>query len=168
MPDCMRSLQLEQSIPVRNKTATRPWQHVLEPLSGYLWLAAIMANPGLTRFEAARFASAFNFGPGHDSNRTVAGLVEEILKHWPGRWQDKADPQPVHEATLLQLATDKAHAFLEWSPVWDFSESIAQTVQWYLAVMTNSGPEQPRELTVRQIQSYSRHAAERRMAWAVS
>ena len=61
--------------------------------------------------------SAFNFGPDHEANRTVAELVQEVLKHWPGRWEDKSDPKAVHEAELLELSIDKARALLGWSPV---------------------------------------------------
>ena len=61
----------------------------------------------------------------------MAELVKEVLKHWPGRWEDRSDPKAVHEANLLQLATDKAHALLGWAPVWTFPTAIEQTVQWY-------------------------------------
>ena len=123
VPDCIRALQAGRAIPVRNKDATRPWQHVLEPLSGYLWLAAVLAKPGLRPLPAERFATAFNFGPGHDANRTVGELVEEVLKSWPGRWEDRPEPAEAHEAGLLQLSTDKASALLGWSPVWTFPEA---------------------------------------------
>src|SRR5262249_49914301 len=79
-PDCVRALQIGQSIPVRNKMSTRPWQHVLEPLSGYLWLAAVLANPSLRPFDRQLYDSAFNFGPGNESNRSVLDLVQEVLK----------------------------------------------------------------------------------------
>ena len=111
VPDCCRALQRGEAIPVRNKTATRPWQHVLEPLSGYLWLAARLHQPSTFNHQ---LASAFNFGPGNEANRTVAELVTELLQHWPGRWEDKSDPHAVHEASLLHLATDKANALLDW------------------------------------------------------
>ncbi len=93
VPDSLRALQNNQPIPVRNKVATRPWQHVLEPLSGYLWLAAVLANPQLTRHDLSRFTPAFNFGPGHEANRSVEVLVREVLRHWPGKWEDKSDPK---------------------------------------------------------------------------
>ena len=150
VPDCIRALQANQVIPVRNKVATRPWQHVLEPLSGYLNLAAALAgNPAL--------ATTFNFGPTHESNRTVADLVQEILKHWPGRWEDQSDPQAVHEAGLLQLSIDKAYALLGWTPVWGFSTAIEQTVQWY---------QNPSRVTVHQIAQYTAAAKQRGLLWA--
>ena len=132
VPDCMRAIQCGESIPVRNKVATRPWQHVLEPLSGYLWLGACLHSPQLSAFSS-QLTSAFNFGPALSSNRSVAVLVQEILLHWPGQWVDKSDPNAVHEANLLNLATDKAFHFLGWSPAWPFAETIARTVAWYKA-----------------------------------
>ena len=158
VPDCIRALQNDQPIPVRNKTATRPWQHVLEPLSGYLWLAALLATSPLPL--ASSLASAFNFGPTFESNRTVAELVKEMLKHWPGRWEDKSDPQAVHEAGLLQLAIDKAQALLGWRPVWEFPTAIEQTVQWYRA----AGDKQA--LTGRQINEYVARARALGLPWA--
>ena len=126
-------------IPVRNKTATRPWQHVLEPLGGYLWLGAkLSVDDGSV--ESGHLDSAFNFGPELSSNRTVLQLVEEILKTWDGRWDDKSDPHAVHEAKLLNLATDKAFHLLNWHPVWNFEQTIAKTVDWYHSVAKSPTP----------------------------
>jgi CDP-glucose 4,6-dehydratase len=160
VPDCARALQTGAPIPVRNKTATRPWQHVLEPLSGYLWLAARLAQSELP----GRLDSAFNFGPGHDANRTVKELVEESLKHWPGTWQDKSDPKAVHEAHLLQLTTDKAHALLGWSPAWKFSDAVEHTIKWYRAV-SEGGPTVAQELTSVQIAEYVSAARAQNAPW---
>lgn len=124
MPDCIRALQGGTSILVRNKVSTRPWQHVLEPLSGYLQLGAQL-------HRNAALATAFNFGPALSSNRTVAELVKEVLKHWPGGWEDMSDPSAVHEAKLLNLSTDKAFHWLQWQPVWDFEQTVFKTVSWY-------------------------------------
>src|SRR5580700_11359959 len=81
MPDCVNALQQNKPILVRNRRATRPWQHVLEPLSGYLWLGASLAKAKLRRYDLPALASAFNFGPNRDANRTVEELVEEVLRH---------------------------------------------------------------------------------------
>jgi CDP-glucose 4,6-dehydratase len=172
VPDCVRALIKGGSIPVRNKVATRPWQHVLEPLSGYLCLgAALAADKSLGdkslqpfHFPAATYRSAFNFGPALASNKTVAELVQEILKHWPGEWLDKSDPNAPHEAKLLNLATDKAHHFLAWSPAWSFAETIAQTVTWYREAC--SGGADVHSLTTRQIQAYEATAKHAGIAWA--
>ena len=162
VPDCIRALQKCEVIPVRNKVATRPWQHVLEPLSGYLWLGACLSDRQLPSFSA-QLASGFNFGPALSSNRTVADLVQEILKHWPGRWDDKSDPKAVHEAKLLNLATDKAYHFLNWSPVWSFSETIAQTANWY--VRADAAVTDIRQLTTDQIQAYTQAAQALGLRW---
>ena len=131
IPDCVRALGRGDTIPVRNRTATRPWQHVLEPLSGYLWLGAVLAQPALVPFDPGLFRDAFNFGPNKNSNRTVAEVVQEFLRHWPGRWEDRSDPQAVHEANLLQVSTDKAHHYLSWAPVWAFERTFSQAAHWY-------------------------------------
>jgi len=183
VPDCIRALKRGEAIPVRNKVATRPWQHVLEPLSGYLWLGACLAkaaveverlrsgespssdlnlNYNLKQLNA--LSGAFNFGPALSSNRTVADLVREILKHWPGRWDDKSDPHAVHEAKLLNLATDKAHHFLGWKPAWDFEQTINKTVTWYReagALGSNL-----HQLTTEQIIAYTAAAKTSGLAWA--
>ena len=130
VPDCVRSLQKSEAIVVRNKTSTRPWQHVLEPLSGYLWLGACLSKPELSHF-GDRLACAFNFGPELSSNKTVAALVNEVLKHWPGEWLDKSDIHTLHEAKFLNLATDKAFHLLGWKPTWSFERTIVHTVGWY-------------------------------------
>jgi CDP-glucose 4,6-dehydratase len=168
VPDCMRSLANGDAIPVRNKVATRPWQHVLEPLSGYLWLGAALAQDRNgsavpLHFSPATYASAFNFGPALASNRTVAELVQEILKHWPGRWADKSDPNAPHEAKLLNLATDKAHHLLGWYPAWSFAETIARTVAWYHASVSSS-PDH-RSLTSGQIAAYTESARAAGLLW---
>ena len=164
VPDCIRALQRGEAIPVRNKVATRPWQHVLEPLSGYLWLGAQLAADG--RATASPLASAFNFGPTLTSNRTVAALVQEVLKHWPGRWEDRSDPKAVHEAKLLNLATDKAYHFLQWQPVWDFAQTIEQTVAWYRRQQEDDAAGQA--LTSRQISGYTDTARAKGLPWAGS
>jgi CDP-glucose 4,6-dehydratase len=169
VPDCIRALRRGEPIPVRNKVATRPWQHVLEPLSGYLWLGAALARDGHGpaspfRFPLSAYASAFNFGPALASNRSVAELVQEILKHWPGRWEDKSDPHAPHEARLLNLATDKAHHLLGWSPAWPFAETLARTVAWYRAAAEPGSD--LHALTTGQIAAYTAAAHAAGLAWA--
>ena len=147
VPDCMRALDRGETIPVRNKVSTRPWQHVLEPLSGYLTLGAALASR--TRF--ADYASGFNFGPDPSANRTVKDLVAEILKHRAGSWEDRSDPKAVHEAGLLNLDIAKAREVLGWTPRWDFETTVVKTVEWYGAV---SSERDAAEVTCRQIGEY--------------
>jgi CDP-glucose 4,6-dehydratase len=162
VPDAMRALARGESIPVRNKTSTRPWQHVLEPLSGYLWLAALLADPILP--DPLRLRDAFNFGPRLESNRTVQQLVLEILKHRPGQWEDRSDPNAPHEAGLLNLSTEKAFHLLRWRPVWDFEETIARTTEWYTRV--EKSLDTPLALTASQIAAYTAAARQAGIHWA--
>ncbi len=138
VPDAIRALKAGRAVPVRNPSSTRPWQHVLEPLGGYLLLGARLP-------EGGDVCSAFNFGPWTDSNRTVRELVEEMLKHWPGQWMDTSDPAAPHEARLLHLSIDKAYHLLGWRPVWGFEKTVEKTVNGYRS-------QTPRE----QIEEYAR------------
>jgi CDP-glucose 4,6-dehydratase len=163
VPDCVRALRKGEAVLVRNPNATRPWQHVLEPLGGYLLLgrrlhAALQLAPGYEHVfgacpelvegragnarieELQRDSSAFNFGPTLESNRTVRDLAEEVLKHWPGRWQDASDPAAPHEAALLNLATDKAFHIIGWHPRWAFAETVARTIAWYRQAASGGDP----------------------------
>jgi len=148
VPDCMRALDRGETIPVRNKVSTRPWQHVLEPLGGYLTLGAALA----TRTRFADYASGFNFGPDPSANRTVKDLVTEILKHREGRWEDRSDPKAVHEAGLLNLDIAKAAVVLGWKPRWDFETTVARTVEWYASVAAG---EDAGDVTRRQIGAHA-------------
>jgi CDP-glucose 4,6-dehydratase len=131
IPDTVRALQAGEPITLRHPSATRPWQHVLEPLGGYLALSEALADP--SRRES--MADAFNFGPELEANRPVRQLVEQALVHWPGRWIDASDPTAPHEAGWLNLAVDKAHHRLGWLPRWDFSTTTARTLRWYRRVV---------------------------------
>ena len=163
VPDCIRALQRGEAIPVRNKTATRPWQHVLEPLSGYLWLAAQLSQLSTLN---SQLTSAFNFGPEKEANRSVGELVGEILKSWPGRWDDKSDPNALHEAKLLMLSTAKARRVLHWQPTWKFETAIARTVEWYRGVNENAAAAET--LTLQQIAEYEAAARAAKTAWALT
>ena len=146
VPDCVRALAKGEAIQVRNLRATRPWQHVLEPLAGYLLLGqhlreALQLMAGEARIKALHGnASAFNFGPNLESNRSVRDLVEQALSHWPGRWEDASDPNALHEAALLNLATDKAFHALGWHPRWTFQQTVARTMAWYRQAGQGAGP----------------------------
>lgn len=126
VPDCIRALERGESIIVRSPNAVRPWQHVLEPLSGYLLLAQQMAeNP-------AQYGEAWNFGPEESSFLSVGSLVDRIVKAWgEGSWEDHSKPEALHEANLLKLDISKAKSLLGWSPLWNIDQAIAETVAWY-------------------------------------
>ena len=148
VPDVMRALAKGEAIPVRNKASTRPWQHVLEPLGGYLTLGAALAE----RERFCEVCGGFNFGPDPKANRTVEELIDEILKWTKGRWVDKSDPKAVHEAGLLNLDIRKAKRVLGWKPKWKFEKTIEETVKWYVSV---GNGEKPLDATQRQIKEYS-------------
>jgi CDP-glucose 4,6-dehydratase len=165
IPDAIRSLQRGESISVRNPNATRPWQHVLEPLSGYLWLAAMLSQPEFPAAGPSNTTHAFNFGPDQEANRTVGDLVSEILKSWPGQWEDKSDPLAHHEAKRLMLSTAKAKSMLRWQPTWNFETAVGRTVEWYRGV--NENPAAAENLTLWQIADYESAARVAKTAWAV-
>lgn len=129
VPDCIRHLQRKEPILVRNPVATRPWQHVLEPLSGYLLTAVQLLE------EPKRYSGPWNFGPAGESIRTVKELAERVVGFW-GEGCVEVVPQSdaPHEATLLHLNCDKANYLLHWQPRWDFDTAVAETVQWYREV----------------------------------
>ncbi len=165
VPDCFRAIRAGQSIPVRNRIATRPWQHVLEPLAGYLHLAAAMSQAGIAPQGPALQAlcGAFNFGPALASNRTVAELVVELMRHAGGKWHDASDAAAPHEAGKLNLATDKAFHLLNWRPVWDFSATLRETAVWYMETAAGGDPG---ETTRRQIAAYTAAATAVGVGWA--
>jgi CDP-glucose 4,6-dehydratase len=159
VPDSVRALERGEPIAVRNRRSTRPWQHVLEPLSGYLLLAARLA-------AGEDVASAFNFGPALQSNRSVEELVKAILDHWPGEWIDRSEPSAPHEAGLLNLATEKAFHLLGWSAVWSFDVTIRNTIDWYRrARELGNRPTELLALTRNQIERYEADASARRQSW---
>jgi CDP-glucose 4,6-dehydratase len=126
VPDCVRALLASRPIDIRNPSFTRPWQHVLDCLSGYLWLGARLADP-----RSPVPAGPYNFGPGPLRSLSVAEVVTRILNHWPGEWRDASNPNSVPESDRLALAIDKAVQVLDWLPTWGIDEAVLRTVQWY-------------------------------------
>lgn len=161
VPDSIRALSRGEPIHVRNPHATRPWQHVLEPTSGYMALAAALRRSPDDR----RLVSAFNIGPGHEANQPVKRLVETALEHWPGTWMNDADSAAPHEASFLQLDSGKIQSLVGWRPTWDFSEAVERTVAWYRDMEIESeGCAADR--TLRDIHSYVSAAARQGISWA--
>ncbi len=126
IPDCIRFIEANRDIEIRNPKATRPWQHVLEPISGYLRVGEKMIdNPVI-------FATNFNFGPPLSSNKTVWDVVQKVIKAYgKGNVINTSDPNAVHEDTLLNLDVTKAYTMLNWTPKLSLEESIQFTVDWY-------------------------------------
>lgn len=161
VPDAIRALLHSKPIPVRNPASTRPWQHVLDCLSGYLWLGATLGREGKNPPAAA----AFNFGPDPAANRPVRELVEGILEAWPGSWEDLAPPGAPHEAARLSLSIEKAARVLGWHPTWDFAPTIRETVAWYRARHVE-GVSGLMDFSIGQINRFTEAARARGIAWA--
>ncbi len=148
VPDLARALAAATPVTVRNPDAVRPWQHVLDPLSGYLLLAKALwerADPALQ--------SAFNFGPEEADSRTVRELVDCAFLHWPGSMATPPPGEAPHEAKLLTLASGKAHTILGWKPKWPFTAAVATTVAWYRGLYEGTNP---LDLTLADIGRFSR------------
>ncbi|ELR71646.1 CDP-glucose 4,6-dehydratase [Fulvivirga imtechensis AK7] len=151
VPDCIRDLVKCGVIGVRNPHATRPWQHVLEPLHGYLHLGAKLLN--VQNKNVVDYCEAFNFGPGVSSNRSVKELVESIIQYWGGgSWEWISPGMENHEASLLNLSVDKAFHKLQWIAKWDFDTTVQHTVEWY-AHWKDGSSDLP-DLTEQQIKDY--------------
>ncbi|MGZ5971759.1 MAG: CDP-glucose 4,6-dehydratase [Polyangiales bacterium] len=148
VPDAIRALAKSEAIVVRNPASVRPWQHVLEPLGGYLALAARLLGE-----DRERYCTSYNFGPAIDGACTVAELCDRIVAAWgSGQWIDKRDPNAPHEAGLLRLAIDRAAVELAWKPRWSVDEAIRHTVAWYRAF--HHGGDVAR-VALEQIEAYS-------------
>ncbi|MDB4950371.1 MAG: CDP-glucose 4,6-dehydratase [Gemmatimonadetes bacterium] len=162
VPDCIAALTRGEPVIVRNPDAVRPWQHVLEPLSGYLHLAACQLR------EPGRWDEAWNFGPAPASAVTVGRLVERVHLAW-GRSVDAAhstDRAP-HEARFLRLDATKAQTQLGWLPAMDLDRTVAETVAWYRERAERGAEFDARASCLRQIESYTALAADAGAAWAV-
>lgn len=126
IPDIIRALQNEEEIKLRNPSAIRPWQHVLEPLSGYLMLGELLFT------STTEYSKAYNFGPLPEDHLTVKELVETAIKSWgKGKWKDESDPSQPHEAGILKLDISLASAELKWKPKLHADAAIDWTIKWY-------------------------------------
>ena len=162
VPDCARALLRERPVPVRNPASLRPWQHVLDCLSGYLTLAARIAREP----KDSPLVSPFNFGPAPDDFRTVQDVVEEFLRQWPGRWEQTGEVFTGKEAGRLQLSIEKAEKLLGWRPTWPFAESVKQTARWYHEHAAGDAAGELRAFTLGQIAEFERAAFEEGVGWA--
>jgi len=161
VPDCMKAWANKETVNLRNPHATRPWQHVLEPLSGYLALGASLAETDENNGEA------FNFGPAASQNYSVGQLIIEMANHWDHvRWNDISQQQDnLYEAGLLKLNCDKALFDLKWQPTLQFEETVKMTVEWYKVFYLDEQSTM-REYTVNQINEYTKLAETRNLQWA--
>ena len=160
VPDCMIAWATGQTVDVRSPQATRPWQHVLEPLSGYIALAMNLYQDNLNHGQA------YNFGPSSSQNYPVSKLINEMSKYWDQiKWNDVSNnKEHVHEAGLLKLNCDKVLMDLDWRSALDFEETVRLTAEWYKAYYQNK-KESMYDFTVSQILTYTAIAEAQNIAW---
>jgi CDP-glucose 4,6-dehydratase len=160
VPDCIKAWSKHSKVEIRSPQSTRPWQHVLEPLSGYLLAGKMLAENKELNGEP------FNFGPNADQNHTVLELIDAISKYWDenaSALYEVIPPKSFHEAGLLKLNCDKALQLLQWKPVLNFEQTARFTSLWY----KKSVQPQPDmyAFTVEQIKDYAGLAAEKKLVW---
>lgn len=157
--DIMVSVSQAKKVSIRNPYATRPWEHVLEPLSGYLHIGQKLLE------EKVEFAEAWNFGPSDEGSITVEEVVNNVKKHWDKiDYEINRDPNQLHEANLLKLDCSKAHILLKWKDVWDSDTTFEKTVKWYKAYYE----EDKKILTQNDLESYISNANAKKIEWAIS
>jgi CDP-glucose 4,6-dehydratase len=150
VPDAIAALTAGRPVPVRNPEHIRPFQHVLEPLSGYLLLGARLMGP-----DGGAYAEAWNFGPRPEEARPVREAVEALIGAWgSGSWVDRHEASEAREAPLLRLSIDKAAVRLGWQPRWGFKEAFERAVEWYRAFYAGASAGTLSSLCQRQIREY--------------
>ena len=158
VPDCVRAWAQKQPVEIRSPHATRPWQHVLEPLSGYLTLGAELKK------RADLHGEPFNFGPPAEQNHSVLELLTEMKRHWPQATHIVAPNNEKPEAGLLKLNCDKALALLGWRATLDFVETVQMTGEWYRTFYEHPGARML-DVTNAQIDEYTAAARRRELRW---
>ena len=162
VPDCMRAWADNKAVEIRSPYATRPWQHVLEPLSGYLWLGAqLLSGNKKTKNQS------FNFGPDSNSENSVVDLIAALAIHWP--YAEKEIKQSTYgaEATLLKLCCDKALRQLAWQPTLSFKQTVALTAKWYEQFYRHHDVDMY-QFTLEQIDQYIELAVQKECVWSKS
>ncbi len=146
IPDVMRSISAGESVTIRNPKAIRPWQHVLEPLNGYLMLCERLLNRGV------EFSEGWNFGPSDNGSQSVEWIVDFLCKKWgeDASWNLDTTNQP-HEANYLKLDCSKAKQHLQWNPFWDIETSLNSIVHWYKSYLSGADV---REVCYQQMDAY--------------
>lgn len=160
VPDCVKAWSKGKLVELHSPNSTRPWQHVLEPLSGYLSLATSLQNKSETHGEA------FNFGPNSNQNKSVLDVVEKMSQYWEQvKWSCVSrDDFKLHEAGLLKLNCDKALHYLDWQSVLDFDNTVRMTSEWYESFYKH--PEDAAKTTATQIKYYTDLAERSGLKWA--
>ena len=160
VPDCVKAWSEGEIVKLRNPHATRPWQHVLEPLSGYLTLAVALSD------DIRLHGESFNFGPQAQQNKSVLELVKSMANHWDKvKWEDVSGiTKGPYESGLLKLNCDKALHLLNWHAVMNFEQTVAFTTDWYRTYYND--PSSIGDFTTRQVNQYRSVAINNEMAWA--
>ena len=154
--DIMISVSIGKKVSIRNPKATRPWQHVLEPLSGYLQIGQKLLE------EKVEFAEAWNFGPSDEGSIAVEEVVQNVKKHWDKiDYEINQDPNQLHEANLLKLDCTKANTILKWKDVWDSETTFEKTVNWYKNFYENN----KELLTQSDLENYIKEAVGKNIVW---
>jgi CDP-glucose 4,6-dehydratase len=154
IPDLLRAIAARQPLEIRSPNATRPWQHVLDSLSGYLLLGQKLIE-GHKAFEGA-----WNFGPERSGNRKVSDVLYSLQTHWPEmQWHQSATPQP-HESNLLYLDSAKAHSELGWQPVWSLDTTLEKTADWYRTFQSSQ-----KKISTQQLAQYVQDAQNAQVRW---
>ncbi len=155
MTDIATSAATNKILSIRSPDSTRPWQHVLEPLSGYLHLGQKIIE------EKLEFGDAWNFGPTDDGSMSVSNVVKKVKKHWDRiEYEIKRDPNQPHEANLLKLDCSKAHIKLKWKDVWDSDTTFEKTIKWYKAFYEDN-----QILTEQDLEDYINAASVKDLEW---
>ena len=149
IPDCIRFIETGKEIEIRNPIATRPWEHVLEPLSGYLRVGEKLLEDPII------YATSFNFGPHISANKPVLEVVQRLVQYYgKGNVVDVSDPNAAHENVLLSVDVTKAYVMLDWQTKWDLQDAIEKTVDWYQEALTSNDMY---DFCVQQIQEHSKY-----------
>jgi CDP-glucose 4,6-dehydratase len=161
LPDTIMALHRQASLLIRNPDMVRPWQHVLEPLSGYLWLGTRLAGD-----EGAAFCDAWNFGPLVDVAHPVRHVVDGIVRAWgSGSWELAREAAPPPETAMLQLSIRKAAERLQWRPVWTFDETVRRTADGYRVCLAGER-DSIQQMIAREIGAYVDSARTLALPWA--
>ena len=158
IPDAIKAWVSDQTLIIRSPHATRPWQHVLEPLSGYLRLGQSL----LESYD--NHGESYNFGPDATVNKSVEELLKAMATHWEKvKWQVESNDLTKIEHGLLKLCCDKALSHLKWQPTLTFDETVEYTASWYQSFYDS--PDLIKAVTLKQIESYQQKASGKELQW---
>jgi CDP-glucose 4,6-dehydratase len=155
IPDIIRSVAKNEKVKIRNPYATRPWQHVLEPLSGYLQIGEKLLK------EKKQFSDSWNFGPNDEGAINVEKVVKNIKKYWDKiKYELNPKADNLHEANLLKLDCSKSHSKLRWTSIWNSDETFNRTINWYKNFYENSTLN-----TIKDMEKYIKEAKKQKVEW---